>query len=161
LCYANLSNANLTSANLTSANLTDADLTGAHLNRADLRGANLTRANLTDAVLISTNLTDAVIRGSNLTCVNLTGVIIIGGRKGFEGAHLTGANFYDEEIIDQVPKFSSREAFSHFREDGQPKKSYATRFLADAAVHKLPVLDKNDFNSYQCGDHFHIGHSRK
>ena len=137
--------ADLLKAKLAGAKLAGADLTGANLALANLRGANLALAHLTGANLRGANLTDVDFTNANLTNANLTNANLL-------GTDLSGTF--------GAPFYGTREAFSHFRKDGQPKKSYATRFLADAAVHKLPVLDKNDFNSYQCGDHFHIGHSR-
>ena len=55
-----------------------------------------------------------------------------------------------------------RDPFSHFRADGLPKRSFLNKVLAQQAIAEQVNKSKDyeEFNSYQCGDHFHIGHTR-
>ena len=64
--------------------------------------------------------------------------------------------------IDNFKAPIERDKFSHFRADGLPKKSFRTKALAELAIARLVTEIKSDeeFNCYQCGDHFHIGHTR-
>ena len=64
--------------------------------------------------------------------------------------------------IDNFKAPIDRDKFSHFRADGLPKKSFLTKALAEQAIAQLVTETKSEeeFNSYQCGDHFHIGHTR-
>lgn len=64
--------------------------------------------------------------------------------------------------IDDFKAPIERDKFSHYRADGIPKKSFATKALAEQAIIHLKSEGNSneEFNSYQCGDHFHIGHAR-
>ena len=64
--------------------------------------------------------------------------------------------------IDNFKEPIERDKFSHFRADGLPKKSFKSKAQADQMISELMTKAKDDeeFNSYQCGDHFHIGHTR-
>jgi len=64
--------------------------------------------------------------------------------------------------IDNFKEPIERDKFSHFRADGLPKKSFGSKAQADQAIAELMIKAKDDeeFNSYQCGGHFHIGHTR-
>ena len=55
-----------------------------------------------------------------------------------------------------------RDKYSHFRADGLPKKSFDSKAKADQVIAELIAKgnDNEELNSYQCGDHFHIGHTR-
>lgn len=64
-------------------------------------------------------------------------------------------------VINNFKAAIERDKFSHFRADGLPKKIF-TKALAELAIARLvtEINSDEEFNCYQCGDHFHIGHSR-
>ena len=159
---ADLRNAKLRRAKMKDADLRDVDLRDADLRHADLRGANLSNAKLTGADLSNANLQNA-----NLSNVDFYAVKI-------KGAKFT--NLEPEDLMtDKATKTKiiyglaidfkepiERDAFSHFRADGLPKRSFLNKVLAEQAIAEQVNKSKDyeEFNSYQCGDHFHIGHTR-
>ena len=64
--------------------------------------------------------------------------------------------------IDDFKAPIERDKFSHFRADGLPKKSFTTKAAAEQAIVQLVSKENSEgeYNSYQCGDHFHIGHAK-
>ncbi|NDJ22175.1 pentapeptide repeat-containing protein [Nostoc sp. B(2019)] len=117
LSWANLSQVNLTQADLTAADLNEANLSGADLTKASLVRANLTKANLqlanlkganlSMANLSGVNLTDADLRGANLALADLRGVNF--HYCDLSGANLTGAKFFESEILHSYQQPSENE----------------------------------------------------
>ena len=186
---ADLRNAKLRRAKMKNADLRDADLRDADLRHADLRGANLNNAKLTGADLSNANLQNANLGNVDFYAVKINGAKFTNNAN-LRNANLNNVDFYAlktncakftnfelEDImtykaprkkiiyglaIDNFKEPIERDKFSHFRADGLPKKSFLTKALAELAIARLvtEIKGDEDFNSYQCGDHFHIGHTR-